>query len=293
MRRTLAGMLLTAVVGLAFAESPAMAFTDFTFTATDGDWSDPNNWSPNGTPGSSDTATIPSGKTCRISNANQAIKILNVEGTLYLENGKLLDWGQNATSTSSDLDGTIYFKEGAYVYIHGTVTLTGSGLIDSSKSHGGDYGGSFTCDGVNHAKLILTSDILVRGSMLFWLDLKLDGIARVNHADDVLSIGSGVSCGSGSRPVISGTGLFDISDGQFNVSYVNLNDDTDGMPNWELSGGTTKIGSAYLGGGTQTKVKIDMCGGTLDVDRDFGSTKDLTWCGGTIKVDASATFVME
>lgn len=38
------------------------------------------------------------------------------------------------------------------------------------------------------------------------------------------------------------------------------------------------------------KMRIDLCGGTLDVDDDFSSTRSLTWCGGTIRVDEGATF---
>ncbi len=58
-------LILSAMTVVALANAN-MAYGQKTFQPTDGIWHDNDNWSPVGTPGPSDTAIIPNGKTCRI-----------------------------------------------------------------------------------------------------------------------------------------------------------------------------------------------------------------------------------
>ena len=85
-------ILLLLIVGApAFAPTVASAQTTFTFNKTDGDWQTQGNWTPEGRPGSADTAIIPSGETCRVKSANQAADDVDVQssGTLVIESKSL------------------------------------------------------------------------------------------------------------------------------------------------------------------------------------------------------------
>ncbi|TWT45524.1 hypothetical protein RAS1_19500 [Phycisphaerae bacterium RAS1] len=105
-----------AMWGAAVAMSWGTAYaTNFTFAVTSGDWNNANNWTPpTGPPSQNDQATIPSGKTCLVTQTGHQIAKLVVEeggvvgmvgGTLevlppppYLQNPLII------------VHGTLYFK---------------------------------------------------------------------------------------------------------------------------------------------------------------------------------------
>jgi len=234
-----------------------------------------------------------------VANADQEVKILDIDGILSIE-GRDLTLGNASTATTSTLDGTMVFKKVGTsrwrLFVLNTVTMNGSssGLLKATKADGEEYESWINCSGVNHGKLVLTSQLLLKGTFTILASLQLDGTARVNHADDVMTIGEGVwVCGT-YYPKVSGDGVFDVSAGLLEFKSVDL-DDPSGAPNWDLSGGTIHLAdTAYddcLCSGV--KVRIDMTGGTLDVDVDFSSTRDMTWSGGTIRVGQGATFEVQ
>lgn len=100
--------------------------TNYTFTATSGDWNVQTNWSPNGTPTFGDTATIPSGKTCKIADANQSCTSIVIQsgGTFGLESRDLT---LSAGSVSNA--GTFYFDNTGggtpRVLLTGNITFQG------------------------------------------------------------------------------------------------------------------------------------------------------------------------
>ena len=60
--------------------------TTYEFDKTSGDWDTPGNWNPtSGPPQAGDTAIIGSGKTCTISEADQAALHVEVVGTLIIK----------------------------------------------------------------------------------------------------------------------------------------------------------------------------------------------------------------
>ncbi|KAA0219562.1 MAG: hypothetical protein EDS66_17280 [Planctomycetota bacterium] len=271
--------------------------TTYTFSVSDGDWSDSSDWSPNGTPGAGDTAIIPADTTCHVT-SNQVIAVLEVEsgGTLRMEGAELLI-GLHNNATTSTIDGLVTFETVSSTLavwrMKGDVTFTGSGTLNASKGSDPDYAARFVCSGLDDGddRMIVDSGLLARGSIELLVDLTLEGTFRVNDENDVMVLGETTYfCEEGS-PEILGDGLFDVVDGRLEIQAVDL-DHNDGVPKLDMSGGTTQVVDIgfVVNRRVNIKMRIEMSGGTLDVDDDFSSTRSMTWCGGTIRVEHGATF---
>ncbi|MCG3126110.1 MAG: hypothetical protein CHACPFDD_00940 [Phycisphaerae bacterium] len=290
MKRILSTLLVAATPLLAAA-------TDYTFTATSGDWNTQTNWSPNGKPGSGDTAIIPNGKTCNIADANQAVKILNVQsgGTLVIDYDNNLQLGENDASTTSTVDGEIHFIESAgdraILRIWGTVTFDGSGDIGK---RGSGYGGLIKRadpDTGYYMLMILSDGVDLKGNLTFLTSLENNVNVTVSHSDDHLTLGGMARFIP--ELTLAGTGKFQVSNGGFlEIRAAKLSATT---PAWELSGGEIEVfdlpyDNTFFTGLT---VNISVSGGTLDLKDSFGSTGEFTFTGGSVIVRDGKTVTLD
>ncbi|MCG3128691.1 MAG: hypothetical protein CHACPFDD_03581 [Phycisphaerae bacterium] len=126
------------LVLLTVALAAAAHATTYTFQPTSGDWNDNNNWSPNGKPGSGDTAIIPNGKTCNIADANQVVKILDVQsgGTLVIDYDNNLQLGENDASTTSNRPVPPFAPVGAQGCGHGWSAARHKAGVAQPVEHG-------------------------------------------------------------------------------------------------------------------------------------------------------------
>ncbi|TWT43724.1 hypothetical protein RAS1_01230 [Phycisphaerae bacterium RAS1] len=143
--------------------------TDFTFAVTAGDWSQTENWSPAGRPGSGDTATILNGQTCRVENSNEAAFAVTVNsGGVLAIKGKDLSIAYSASNTQRvTVNGRIEFSKPSSVtprlVVNSSVKLGGNGSLQASLF---DSLGPAIIEVVgNHDyRLTVESPLLVRGS---------------------------------------------------------------------------------------------------------------------------------
>lgn len=88
---------------------------NFSFTAaaeggTNGDWDVPGNWNPLGPPDAGDTATIPSGKTAFVEDADAVVDSISNAGTVEIID-RTLTLGSGSSATTTNGGGTIRFKD--------------------------------------------------------------------------------------------------------------------------------------------------------------------------------------
>ncbi|HUU94973.1 MAG TPA: hypothetical protein VM487_04470 [Phycisphaerae bacterium] len=148
MRSTRYVLTIGAIAGVICISANA---TDYTFNPQGGDtgvWRDEDNWIPdNGPPCTEDdTATIPTGKHCRVEQWYPGVGAIYVaqNATLTITNGRSIKIGSDQTPTTSTIDGELRFEglanPGLYVADAG-LTIDGSGTITASGAHG--CGGAF------------------------------------------------------------------------------------------------------------------------------------------------------
>jgi hypothetical protein len=273
----------------AFASIPAALGDTFTFNKTNDVWDDPNNWDPaGGPPGTGDTAIIPSDKTCRVEDANQAAEIIQVSGTLGIV-GRTLTLGKVSNDTTSTVNGAVYFEESggrdATLAVIRFVTIDGSGTLTAKAD---DSREGVVDNASVTAGLILGPEMTLTGTFLIdtSLELERDGedyaVVVVNDADDTVTLGKLLAI---DEVDISGQGQFQISAGSLIIKSVTFDDPT---PKWVLSGTgeieLVDVGNPGWSPFTQLHVPIQMSGGTLTVDDDLGTTASCMFSGGTITV---------
>lgn len=287
---------MPAVTGL----DAAMAQTTYTFQPSDGVWRDMDNWDPQGIPTYGDTAVIPSGKTCRVQTSNEAVKILDVQGTLGLV-GYALGLGDVSSPTTSTIDGTLYLESNGDLEVMDLVTIDGEGVITASKADDEDRAGIISCHctpaefgcTARGKGIVISQDVILEGSITITAGLTLDGIARVDYSGDVMNLGAfGAGDAHCTTLVIrwvdrsqGSDGKFVVSDGKLRVKYMKM--DTDNAPDWELTGGEIEIVNMDPFSPCQctgTNIKITVSGGVLDIDDDFSTNRGITWSGGRIEV---------
>jgi hypothetical protein len=93
--------------------------TSYAWNVLSGDWFTPTNWTPNGTPGSSDNVTIGNGGTCTL---NSAVAITN----LTLSNGTLAGTGTLTVGGSTSWTGGSMTGAGTTI-ASGGLALSGAG----------------------------------------------------------------------------------------------------------------------------------------------------------------------
>lgn len=308
-------VLLTVVAALSLC---GVAIADTcNFGPSSGLWDNPNSWDCNRVPDRDDDVVIGSGKTCIIEDEATLLvaycRTLDVDGTLRI-NSETLVVGRDGYDTTSNVDGIIYFENTdsatpRLVCRGGVVTINGTGRLDASKSNGSGYEGALgCCAGTNCAisgnGFKFGSSMTIKGSLQVSACMELNGTAKVDHADDVMSLGGPgqtvVYCGSAecTGTDIFGTGKFKVSKGKLEVLVSDWRFDT--APDWEIScGAENNCGTIQVGdanGGQcwcdDTKVKISMTGGTLDFQANFTTTHAVESSGGKIKKKANKTVVL-
>lgn len=278
-------MIVTVAIAPLFLAGIAIAET-FTFAEVENPtWDDRINWLPiGGPPGAGDTAIIPSGETCIVRDANQAAKIIQVSGTLGIEGKALVIGDTPGSTTTSTLDGTIYFKKVGSVVgrleIEGTITMNGTGGLITAKADDGREGlikpkiaDQFAVPKI----LVVTSDITITGTIKIISGLELNGTAVVDDSNDVMTLGETAGMVWGGS-FIKGSGAFEVSAGLLQVNIINFG--TPPSPLWDLSGGEIDV----FAGSSILKIPITMTGGLLDLNATFKTTAKCIFSGGTIDV---------
>ncbi|TWT44822.1 hypothetical protein RAS1_12400 [Phycisphaerae bacterium RAS1] len=207
-------LILLAAVDLATA-------TDYTFqpqSGNSGTWSVNGNWTPNGRPGTGDTATIPTGKTCIVSSQNEAITTLTIaSGAVVRVSGRdltLVSYG--STQPAISLSGKIEMEKPSSVMprllVSGTLTFSGDGSIQASVA---DNLGPAEVTGTDvSTRVVDFGTVTVRGSIQFteYLNLR-DGFFVVDCADDTMLFGTLSTPTEFSYILLSGEPAATVSDG--------------------------------------------------------------------------------
>lgn len=300
MRTTMTIFVLTLATILAFAPVANAQIDTYTFNKTSGKWNFAANWDGPGPgpPKAGDKAIIPSGKTCTIVDADQAAEIIDVQGTLEIKD-RQLRVGKAGGTTTSTIGGTLKMIDdnGALdtrLRVRNWVTFNGSGLITGRKTTagGGREGLMMREDFTADQGVVFGSGLTVAGSLSFNLGVENNGTMKVDDSKDTMQIG-GTTAWRFELLELKGTGEIQVSAGKLEFWWVKKWG-AGTTPKWVLSGGTIQLTSTL--GGAQSflnlPVVFDMSGGTFDVDKDFSTTGDFTWTGGTIKVKdgEAATF---
>ena len=200
----------------------------YTFTATVGDWNDEENWNPNGRPVAGDTAIIPNGKHCKVEAANQAALVVQVNsGGILGVIGRQLDLGStDEGDNTSTINGTLYLdasggtpgklacKGDPNDSPLGTI-LGGSGTITARADDGYGPGELVRSGGSVGTGFTVQSTLTLVGSIHVKCSLALDGLAKVDDADDTLTLG--VTSGLLILPAVGGNGEFRVSAGLMSV----------------------------------------------------------------------------
>lgn len=330
------------VLGLLTASAPA---TSYTFNSSYGDWDTATNWTPNGTPGSGDTVTIPDDKICTVSTDDQAAEDVIVEdggfllvigktltigdelevqdggtaaatnkdstifaevidiqtgGKLGIEAGKFV-LGINATSTTSNVDGTVHFKKSGNftgsLQVRYYVTFEGAGTLTGEADHG--YTGKIErysvytgmSQTVYGRGIILDDTVVVKGTMQLDVEIQINANAAVavDDADDTLTVGEAAEMHL--LPFwMSGAGEFQVSAGKMIFKAIRFSATT---PSWEITGGELQLVDVLDSYFTGLSTEVNLSGGTLNIDENFGTSGDFDYSGGTITVKSGKTATFE
>lgn len=267
-------ILIASVAILSLSGAVASAET-FTFLPVFGAWDDDNNWEDSsgfpGTPGSTDTAVIPFGKTVFIDDYEAHVGRFEIDEAVLINPGGELHVHGDSEFTNSGAGITMLLGGGPgpdpKLVIHGEVEF--SGFRASIK--GGDVKGVIAdTDG---AKLTLAGGEI--GPFLSdWLDVEVDLVNNTRviakRGFPLTLLGANVS-GSGQWIVENGTLVLNTQIAgfsEFHVENGTLQVDT---PNQELTG------------------TFDMVGGTIDANEDFCFDGVFWLAGGTFDVADGVT----
>lgn len=273
------------LVILAFAASSGMAQTDYTFTGDHNDqWTERLNWIPNTDyPKGPDSATIPSGKTCVVSQQDAEIRTLTVDGTLGVEGWKLTTWYRLT------VNGTLYMKDGAAgntatLFTGPNLIIAGTGAIDASKP---DYGPALIEGNSEHRRdLVVNAGLTLKGSIQI-REVKLENNATflVDHADDVMDIG----VDSDLAMDVSGSGTFKVTAGLLKFRSTRL---VWTFVGWcRVTGGIMRFTDEMAFAISQGRFTVT--GGILDIDDFLGTNGSLSFSGGKIELAAGKSAVFE
>lgn len=257
--------------------------TDYTFDVTSGDWNLSSNWDPPGIPGENDKAIIPNGKTCKITITSQEVKTIDVQtgGTLGIEGGTLTIGIGNDPLTST-INGSLYLKKPSSatpkLRVRNQMTFTGSGKITARQTDGHGLG-EIQSMGPG-SEFIVGGDLTVMGTIKILVSTTNNGTIKVDHADDELAFGNAVAL---SQYTIDGpsTGKLLVSAGLMRLNYVNLT----GAVKWNITGGELWVTDLIsISDPNDFTTKVDITGGTLDLDDDFQTNGGIKFGGGRIEL---------
>lgn len=288
-------LVLLTVGALALVPTVATA-QPFTFNVTSGDWETPTNWNPpTGPPAAGDVATIPSGKTCRIETADQAVFDLLVIGELIIK-GKTLSMLENGFSSPLlNVEGAVKFeKPGATTPKIVFTNRGGPGgpfRIISTNNAGkivafGAAGHEGVIESAPVDALKVERGVLIRGSIAVEASiLTNDGRFLVDAAADTMFIGA-TNSGFGT----SGSGTFEVTAGDMFIRRLKPAEFFDGT--LKVSGGTMTL-TEHVAIFQVSEANVRVSGGTLLFESDWRSLGGLNFTGGTIKVVANETATFE
>ena len=264
------------------ATAPALA-DSFTFNVTNGVWNEASNWSPtSGPPAAGDTAEIPTGRTCRVEDDDQACKTLEVYGTLKVDDKTLTIDADG--SGYLDVDGTVEFLQSATLEVPENLSCSGDGTIQAID------GGTVTIDadnGTGYAWLII-EELTFKGSIEVLAYIRFDATVKfvVDDADDDMEIGQADSGGLATTVYIQGDGNFEVSAGslRFGKSAPDIGECNPFDGKMKVSGGTMQVTSYAQTAWGNCKPNVEVSGGTLSISQSFGTKGTLIFSGGTITV---------
>ncbi len=282
---------------------------DYTFNACSGDWSDPNNWSPNGVPGASDNVTIYIGCGSGVVTLteNTIVNNLSITGSSTLTgsfdltvNGNLTFAAQLSTIGNVTVSGTMTWSGGLLGSSSSTTgTITVTGLVTIQGAGGSLYKKNLTANGgINHTA----------GSIGMALGSVITIPVGQSYQNSTPSGAYIINYGSGGVINMLGTfqrtasGGFEIKqDITFNNSgTVQLNSGT-----LDLNGGGTHTGAFSVDNGTTLSFgtgthnmngatfsgtgEIKQTGGTINLNSGTGSFGKLNITGGTFNSSVDVT----
>ena len=294
-----------ALISLAFIQSAIAA--SYTWNGSvSSDWYNPTNWTPQGTPGTNDTATISTG-TVSVGTAG-LVGTLNVSGsatvnaTAGLTAVTSFDWtggsvaglltvASNATFELNDPGGNLFLYNGTLVN-NGTAVWNGGTI----------YFNAFTMVTNNGSWLAQTDDAINNGSggsPTFYNN----GAFKKSPATGTTAINSIVFSNTGSVDALTGTINFDCSgflDGTFSASAGAQILFTSGALTYGPNVNVTGAGLTEMTGGSLTLTNtvitnLALAGGTVTLAPTFqnGAITNLTMLGGTLSGTNTVTGVFD
>lgn len=259
---------------------PAEAQTTRTWTGSNSsDWSDGNNWSPAGVPGSGDTAIISSGSV--ILTNDVLVKSVTLSGgTLGITNGSLTTEANAALSGGTVSGGRLVATNGASLIVNGGGTLDGvtvNGVLDVGDSYW-------------WPTLTVTNGLVLNGTALVGGPTNNSNLGGINFA--------GTQTLSGNGTVVFGQ--YDQADeGWYNfLRLANAGATLTIGPGITVRGQNGVIGpvSGTSGGGptnvtiiNQGTISADVARGTITIDAQLFTNNGVTEAlnGGTLNVNGS------
>ncbi len=259
--------------------------TDYTFVATSGDWNDPENWYPDDhKPSLGDTATIPSGHTCIVGEADQSADAVTVASgaTLRIDNRRLSIDADGGTGLT--VNGTVEFKNTATLTTLSSLTVAGSGSLTTLSGAEGWVGTVLEDSSV---WITIQSGLTFKGTFKFRANIHNDGILAVDSASHDMEIGE--ADGSGWTVVVNGSGKFRATAGQLRFGH-SAPSCTAEAAQLVVNGGTLRFYD--MEGLWIVPWTVQVSAGTLWFDDSFTCTGTLDFSGGVIKVaqDKAAAF---
>jgi len=269
MKQALAFVIATA--SLLISVTCVSARTSYTFNDHDGShrWSVATNWTPNGVPGSNDSATIPVSLTCAV-DANQDVSTVDVEGTLNInaESPPIVLTFHNVNGTNSTVNGSINMlasglKLSELHFVNASHRVSGSGKITGMALGNKIVMGHF----ITLHNLLATTSQGVRGTMT------IDASATLSPSPATFD----------NEGICESTGEIDLT------ANVALSDISGAL--WITSGANCPVmrfyhTAALYGDLTNTY----QAAGLFDFEATVTTCGTWTWNGGEILVTPGASF---
>jgi len=271
------------------------------------DWSNPNNWSPAGVPGLSDTALIPATANSPVLSANASVAQVRTTGDSLTLNGHTL-----TVSGPLAVGGGVVVMRNALDSLIVTGNATFGGADETGKLTAGVLvvDGNFSAPGASTAYDFVASGAhvtVLQGTQPQSVSLYYAG-GNASHFQNLVLAGSGPVTLSGRVPAlgnvtVTGTGSVTGTD----TLYVGGNLTTAAMtsltvPGLEINGalavsGTYAVGVTYFIGGGQTipplsYTNVYVMGGTTTLGSRVVTTGNVTLPNGATLAPAGHTLVV-